>query len=183
MDKITSNIKEHQFGIIPVIFMLVSFCLVVFPGISYAQQAAQSEIQNQQIPVFMNKLKEIFDRNKISKEEQMKVEAAAGDPENLKISSVDIKRLTDKYILIKDEISRLKAPDAETIEIQNLAVGVFDKMSRVLILTSDILNRQNNESSKLFEEIHSLNRQIIIEASIFNDKVKLIRKKYNLGPP
>jgi hypothetical protein len=136
-----------------------------------------------QIKDYMDRLKTIFDKYKPAGNEMEIFQDILLNPGSGKKKG-DPSQVAGKYSQALEELKALTPPDAETREINDLAKGVFEGMGRMIALAADLLKMEKGyDSPETLEKIHELNRMISRDSALFDQKVKDIRKKYDLGPP
>lgn len=144
--------------------------------------------QRGQVREYMDHLKGIFDKYKPSGDDFKKLQNVAqealGKLGNVDINMNDLADVVEKYTRATDEIKTLKPPNLETSEIQDLAISVFGKMGRLMQLAIQILTMEKGyDNPQALEKFQVLRQEINSQTTLFDQKVRAVRKKYDLGNP
>lgn len=149
------------------------------PDVSKIPGADREEVKK-----YMDALKILFDKYKPSGKDMKVFDGALSDIGKGEIKVDGLVRIIGKYAEAVEEMKKLNPPNVETREIQNLGLGVFEKMKRLMEKAKKLLSMDKGlDNPKLLEEIMILNREISRESQEFDQKARAIRKKYDLGKP
>jgi len=142
-------------------------------------------IQAEAVGNYMNALKKVMDKHRPGKKEKEKFGTAIPGPANKETpTSDDMKGIQKKLTGMLEDIRRLSPPNEETKEIHRMALSVTTKMIRIMDLASGIHKLPKDRANpKVEQELLMLVRQVRREEPEFREKVRILRKKYNLGPP
>jgi hypothetical protein len=133
---------------------------------------------------YIDSLKKIFDSNKPNNEDQNALSSVIGEVGSGKQMNLEgINSVRKKYAKAIDEMKKLTPPDEETGKIHNLAIDVFTKMDSLVDQGIQLLSLSDGlDIPGALEKIRMLNDDINREGREFDERVKALRKKYNLGP-
>ena len=131
------------------------------------------------IAAYMNSLKKILEDSKPSEADKKKFGSL--EPGKDAINPDDMNAVVEKQRKMLEQIKKLTPPEEETGEIHHLAISISAKMIRVMEIATKLISmpetRANPEAEK---EMVMLLKQLSDEEKTFNEKVKMVRKKYGV---
>ena len=131
---------------------------------------------------YLDSLKKIIDNSDVIKDKNLSVELLKS-LDGINIDPKKIEPVVKKCMHAMDLINKLKPPNPDTVYVQNLALDIFKNIKKVIELSSKIVKADHTIDMNAVSEMYSTYQDSAVKAKAFNDKVKEIRKKYNIGTP
>ncbi len=133
---------------------------------------------------YLDLLREIFDRNKPSAGDLLKIQDGLINIGTGRVDADDLLKLGKKYQQAAVEIGDLVPPDEETREINDLGIRVFDKMKEMVDVSVDLMKlEQGFDNPGAVERFRRLGDEITRDGALFDRLVLKLREKYDMGIP